>query len=77
MTTTKSAPKGRVIAYETIAAYLGMQDYGRLSTALEHLSATPTMVEVKAGYWITFTKLETPPAIHKGAKVLVMTRRKS
>jgi alkylated DNA nucleotide flippase Atl1 len=33
---TKSAPRGRVVTYETIATYLGMQDYGRLSTALEH-----------------------------------------
>jgi hypothetical protein len=74
MTTAQNAPRGRVITYETIAAYLGMQDYGRLSTALEHLSATPTMVEVKTGYWITFQKLETPPAIKQG-KLIVMTRR--
>jgi hypothetical protein len=71
--TTKSSPKGRVISYETIAAYLGMKDYGRLSTALEHLSATPTVVDVK-DYWITFTRLKTPAATNKG-KLLVMTRR--
>lgn len=71
----KNAPRGRVVTMGVVAEFLNLTDHARLTIALKHLSAQPTMLEIEPNYWVTVQKVKSPPSLRKGPKVLVMTRR--
>jgi hypothetical protein len=63
----------RVVPLAQIATYLHA-DVSRVATALLHLAATPSVVEVAPDCWATVTAMKTPPVIRRG-KLLEMVCR--